>query len=112
MALVTFFALIYVCQQTAIFRLAYVGQKKLVLFQELLDKNSLLRYNINKTTSLVAIGNRVYESRAFEMPNSYRLVKLITSEKSLRRGAVSKTNIASRLLGVTRQAEAKTLNNP
>ncbi len=109
--LVTALCLLHVYQQTEIFRFAYAGQKKLTAMQDLLDKNVILRYNIEKNTSLVRLGSRMSESSDFQMPETYRLVRL---ERP--RGAVmaakpiaNKENIFARLFGVTRQAEAKTI---
>jgi hypothetical protein len=110
--IVTFLCVLYVYQQTEILRLAYLGQKKRVAFDDLLDKNSILRYNINKGVSLVRIGDSVSKCTDYEMPNSYRLVKFIRSEDNLKIGAlaVKKENFLSRLFGIKRQAEAKTIN--
>jgi hypothetical protein len=55
MGIVTLFSLLYVYQQTEILHLAYVGQKRVTAFEDLFDKNSVLRYNINKSSSLVHI---------------------------------------------------------
>ena len=73
---ITGLCLLHVYQQTEIFRYAYAGQKKLGLMQDLLDKNVVLRYNIEKNTSLVRIGDKISEDKDFEMPDSYRLVRL------------------------------------
>lgn len=110
--LITLFALIYVWQQTEIFRLAYKGEKKLRAFDDLLDKNTNLRYNIKKSVSLVRIGERVSESEGFQIPSTYQLVKLARSNKETAafRQLSKKENIVSRLFGVKRQAEAKTVS--
>lgn len=105
----TAFSLLYVFQQTEIFNLAYSRQKKFVVFEELLDKNSVLRYNIQKKASLVRIGDRVAESADFEMPDSYRLVKM-PSAAALNPVEVRKESMLSRLFTVRNQAEAKTIN--
>lgn len=109
---ITFFSLLYVYQQTEILRLAYVGQKKIATFEDLLDKNSILRYNINKSASLVRIGNRLSERADFQMPDTYRLVRLTSSKGNLRINtqAFKKESVISRLFGIKRQAEAKTIN--
>ena len=52
---ITSFSVLYVYQQSEIFRLAYLGQKKQSVFTELLDKNTALKYNINKSSSLVKV---------------------------------------------------------
>ena len=109
---ITFFSLLYVWQQTEVFRLAYVGQKKQVLSQELLDKNSILRYNIKRNASLVAIGNRILGSADFQMPDTYQLVRLAPGSTGLKlkEQLSSKGTLISRLFGIKRQAEAKTIN--
>ncbi len=109
---ITAFALLYVYQQSEIFRLAYVGQKKQVHFADLLDNNSLLRYNIGKSASLVRIGSRVSNGPEFEMPTSYRLVRLTQplENLSLAQHVYVKESMLSRLFGIKRQAEAKTIS--
>ncbi|MFH1888606.1 MAG: hypothetical protein ABH806_00780 [Candidatus Omnitrophota bacterium] len=113
---ITCFSLLYVYQQTEIFRVAYAGQKKASAFRDCLDKNTLLRYNINKNTSLVFIDSRVSEYANFEMPQSYRVVKLTNPAANLKiasRTRPSKLkNMAAYLFGIKRQAEAKTLDRP
>jgi hypothetical protein len=110
--LITLFSLLYVYQQTEVFRLAYIGQKKQAVFQDSLDKNSILRYNINRNASLVHIGNKVLGYADFYMPESYRLVKLYPLGKSSVQADQTnkRENIFSQLFGITRQAEAKTIN--
>lgn len=110
--LVTALCLLHVYQQTEIFRFAYAGQKKLMAMQDLLDKNVILRYNIKKNTSLVRIGSRMSESDGFQMPETYRLVRLERPEGAVMavKPVANKENIFARLFGVTRQAEAKTIN--
>jgi len=109
---ITLFSLLYVYQQTEIFRLAYVGQNKLTFCQDLLDKNSILRYNIEKRASLVTIGNKISESAEFQMPESYRLVRLLPTKEGLRarNQSPNRQTLLSRLFGIKRQAEAKTIN--
>jgi hypothetical protein len=113
---ITFFCLLYVYQQTEIFRFAYIGQKKSAVFHDSLDKNAMLRYNINQNTSLVLIDNKVSGYANFEMPNSYRVVKLVYPQEGLRIANRSRTlklkNIATSLFGIKRQAEARTIDRP
>jgi len=84
---VTCCSLLYVHQQTEIFRLAYIGQKKSVIFRDSLDKNALLRYNINKNTSLVLIDSRISGYADFQMPDTFRVVKLAKSSARLKDSA-------------------------
>ncbi|MFH0913457.1 MAG: hypothetical protein V1884_04170 [Candidatus Omnitrophota bacterium] len=112
----TFFCLLYVYQQTEIFRLAYIGQKKLTLFQDCLDKNTALRYNIKKNTSLVRIDDKVYGYTAFEIPQDYRLIKLAYSQESFKQvkqpRSSGQENLLARLFGIKREAQAKTIISP
>jgi len=113
-SLVTFFSLVYVWQQTKTVSLAYEGQRKFSRFQELLDENSVLRYNLKKNTSLVKIGSRISGVSEFQMPDSYCLVKLskpVNNVKLAKNNGSRRPNLASRIFGINRQAEAKTINS-
>jgi hypothetical protein len=107
---VTIFALLYVWQQTEIFRLAYEGQKRLTLCQDLLDRNAFLRYNKEKSASLIQIGGKFSKVADFEMPDAYRLVRLSSPLENVRAGRniQRKENALSRIFSIKRQAEAKT----
>lgn len=109
---ITFFSILYVHQQTEILRLAYAGQKRIVCLEDLLDKNSILRYNINKSGSLVRIGSRISERADFQMPESYRLLRFASTKRSFSVSSrvFKKESVLSRLFGIKRQAEAKTIN--
>jgi len=112
----TCLCLLYVYQQTEIFHLAYIGQKKSSVFHESLDKNAMLRYNINKNTSLVLIDSRISGYANFEMPDSYRVVKLAYPEGDLRVANQSRPSklktLATSLFGIKTQAEARTIDHP
>ncbi len=109
---VTLFSLLYVYQQTEILRFAYTQQKQHSVFQVLLDKNSILRYNIEKNCSLVNIGNSVSNRSDFQMPDKYQLVRLVPSSEGLTfaQAESNKETLLSRVFGIKRQAEAKTIN--
>ncbi len=109
---ITTFALFYVWQQSEIFRLAYIGQKKINLAENLLDKNVVLRYNIARNASLVRIGNKVGSTKEFEMPASFRLVKLSQPLVALRvnQYAPKKETLLARIFGIKRQAVAGIVN--
>ena len=109
---VTLFSILYVYQQAEVFRLAYLGQKRQAAFQDSLDKNSVLRYNVNRDASLVRIGSKVLSYTDFQMPDSYRLVRLAPSGRNPTQISLTanRENVFSRLFGVKRQAEAKTVN--
>ena len=109
---ITCFSLLYVYQQSEIFRLAYVGQKKQVSFQDLLDKNTILRYNIERNASLISIGSKISGSNDFQMPDSYRLVKLSATKEGYRINSVNpaRQTLIARIFGIRSQAEAETIN--
>ena len=109
---VTFFSLLYVYQQTEIIRLAYAEQKQYAVFQGLLDKNSILRYNMEKNCSLVNIGGSVSNHSDFQMPDKYQLVRLVPSKEGVTfaQGAANKETLLARIFGIKRQAEARTIN--
>ncbi|MEI6631922.1 MAG: hypothetical protein WCL25_04845 [bacterium] len=110
--IITSFSLLYVWQQTEIFCLAYIDQSNFTTFQDLLDKNTVLRYNMGKNTSLVRIASKVDEGLAFQMPQGYHLVRLTGTKDNLRlvKQAPKRESLAFRLFGIKRQAEAKTIN--
>ncbi|HTY44659.1 MAG TPA: hypothetical protein VMD52_01540 [Patescibacteria group bacterium] len=107
----TLFCLLYVYQQADIYRLAYVLQKQQAVFQELLDKNTLLRYNIEKSASLIRIGDKISDTRNFQMPDTFRLVSIRTPRVMVpSRYVAQKESLVSRIFGIKRQAEASTIN--
>jgi len=109
---VTMFSLLYVYQQTEVYRLAYLGQKRQVMCQDLLDKNTILRYNINRNASLVNINSKFSGTGDFQMPDSYQMVRMRASRKGLQlaSAAGNKENFFGRIFSIKRQAEAKTIN--
>jgi hypothetical protein len=109
---ITFFSVLYVYQQSEIIRLAYAGQKQHVVFQDLLDKNSILRYNIERNASLVNITSSLSNQSDFQMPDKYQLVKLVPTSTGVTftEASGSRQNLLSRIFGLNRQAEAKTVN--
>jgi len=112
--IITFFSLLYVWQQTEFFRLAYDGQKNLAFFEDLLDENSNLRYNLKKNTSLVRIGSKVSAYGDFQMPDNYCLVRAVNPQESLKTAnarSPKKKNLLSRIFDIKRQAEARTINS-
>jgi len=108
---ITSFSVLYVYQQSEIFRLAYLGQKKQAVFTELLDKNTALRYNINKSSSLVNIGARINSTNDFQMPDNYRFVKVIFSPGGLKiASGRAQEGLLARIFSLNREAQAKTVN--
>ena len=109
---VTSFSVLYVYQQSEIFRLAYLGQKKQAVFTELLDKNTALRYSINKRSSLVNIGERINGTNDFGMPDNYRFVKFTSTPAGLKladQGQV-REGLLARIFSLKHEAQAKTIN--
>ncbi len=107
----TLFSLLYVYQQADIYRLAYVLQKQQAVFQELLDKNTVLRYNIEKSASLIRIGDKISDAKNFQMPDTYRLVSLRSPRAAVpSRYVAQKESLVSRIFGIKRQAEASTIS--
>jgi hypothetical protein len=109
---VTLFSLLYVYQQTEIVRFAYAVQKKQALVEELLDKNTILRYNIEQNSSLVHIGDKISANKDFQMPSSYRFVRMANPAEltGMANQPLRKETLVARIFGVKRQAEAKTIN--
>ncbi|MFH1440832.1 MAG: hypothetical protein ABIH18_02155 [Candidatus Omnitrophota bacterium] len=109
---ITLFSLLYVYQQTEIFLLAYDGQKKQSILQDLLDKNTILRYNIARNVSLTRIGNKISNNVDFQMPDAYRLVKLSQPLDSLdvSQYVPKKESMIARIFGIKTQAEAKMIS--
>ena len=104
---VTLLAVLYVYQQSKIIHLAYQGQERLALFESSVDKNSNLRYNINRQMSLVSIAG-LWEEGDFEWPHQKQLVSLTTIRQTPEdnRQIKETENIFTRLLGLRSQAEA------
>jgi len=109
----TVFSVLYVYQQAEIFRLAYEGEKKQSAFQDLLDKNNVLRYNIEKSASLTRIGNKVSKDDQFQMPDTCRVVKVGVPSNGTQAGQQEPgmLTLASRIFSIKRQAEAHTVQH-
>jgi len=109
---VTSFCVLYVYQQSEIFRLAYLGSKRQNTYNELLNKNTALSYNIKKNSSLVNIGNRINETRDFQMPDKYRFVKVVPSKEGLEPVSQDRgrEGLLASIFGLNREAQAKTIN--
>lgn len=107
----TVFSILYVYQQAEIFRLAYEGEKKQGVFQELLDKNNVLRYNIERNASLTRIGNKVSKDEQFQMPDTCRFVKVGNQPGNAVKNQpeTGVVNLAARIFSIKRQAEARTV---
>ena len=108
----TILSLLYVYQQNQIYQLAYDGEKQRSAFQDLLDKNNTLRYNIQRNSSLIRIGNKISRNQDYEIPDAYRLVKLSHPLESLKVKLCEseKETLLSRIFGIKTEAEARTIN--
>ncbi|MDD2703186.1 MAG: hypothetical protein PHC33_04185 [Candidatus Omnitrophica bacterium] len=109
---ITVFSLLFVWQQTEIFRLAYDGQKIETEFRNSLDKNSVLRYNLKTNTSLTRIYGKISMPEDFQLPDAYMLVRLTppaSQARSHRPPVIKEENLLARVFGVNRSAEAKTV---
>jgi hypothetical protein len=98
--------------KSEIFRLGYLIDKRQEKFQELLDNNALLRYNVQKSASLIHLSAQLSGCADFQMPDTYRLVKVMypASSPQLTGRFNQKENIFARIFGVKREAQAKTIN--
>lgn len=108
----TMICVLYVYQQSEIFRMAYAGQKKLGDYQELLDKNAVLKYNIERSASLIRLGAKINQAADFQMPDTFQLVRLDKPlEGQTLVSSKPRQSLAARIFSVKRQAEAKTINS-
>lgn len=109
---VTSCCVLYVYQQSEIFRLAYLGSKRQIVYNELSDKNTALNYNIKKGSSLVKIGSRLGSSNEFQMPDNYRFVKVVTYSDGLKPVSQNQARVGllAGIFGLKREAQAKTIN--
>ncbi len=108
-SLLTFISVVYVWQQTEIFCLGYKGQKRLSIYQNLTEKNIFLKYCKQSNMSLVRLNNKLDEKNGFQIPGTYRLVRLMSAQKNAK--VSQKENFLSRIFSVRRQAEAKTIGD-
>ena len=109
-ASVTFFAILYVHQQTEVMRLAYVNQKAVAQFEDCLEKNAFLRYNLERKISLIRIGEKVAAYANLQMPAEVKLVQMNVGSTELTSAQEKKGNIFTSLLGIKRVAEAEPVN--
>ena len=111
---ITFMSLVCVYQQKQIFYLAYQGDRKQTKLQELLDRNNVLRYNLNVYSSLPYLDKRLFvKSADFEIPQVQRLVKLDFTQTKTRmtRNPEKNKNLFTNLFNIiTKQAEARPIN--
>jgi hypothetical protein len=103
---VTFFSVIYVYQQNEIFRLGYIGQKRQAHYEELLDNNKILRYNIQQSSSLVRLQDKLSGYSDFQIPDTFKLVRV--THQGIEENSTGRETLLSRIFSIRRQAEAKT----
>ncbi|MCX7928003.1 MAG: hypothetical protein N2606_07760 [Candidatus Omnitrophica bacterium] len=111
--LLTTVAVLYVWQQTEIIKLAYDNHKNTNRFQELLDENSWLRYNLKKNASVVSLGNKGFAQEDFSMPSSYCVVTVNgkRTEASLYGKRLKNKTLFAGLLNLGKEAQAKTIHS-
>jgi len=98
----TVLSLQFVRNQIKIYLLSYQLEKNNLLYEELLDENQILLYDINKLSSLPVISNKLEVSKdEFIIPK--RIVKLEREEKI----AEGRENFFVRLFKSKAIAEAK-----
>jgi hypothetical protein len=109
---ITSCCVLYVYQQSEIFRLAYLGSRRQVTYNELFDKNTALSYNIKKSSSLVKIGSRISGTNEFQMPDKYRFVKVVAYNDGLKPASQNQARVGllAGIFGLKREAQAKTIN--
>ena len=109
---ITFIALAYVCQQNEIFYFAYLGGKKQVALANLLDKNNVFRYNINRFSSLTCLDGKILRNTDFEIPAVKQSVRFEAEEAGTGNSpaAERKSNLILSFFGSVKQAQAQTLN--
>jgi len=109
---VTSCCVLYVYQQSEIFRLAYLGSRRQVTYNELSDKNTALNYSIKKNSSLVKIGSRISDTGEFQMPDKYRFVKVVTYSDGIKPVSQNqgKVGLLAGIFGFKREAQARTIN--
>ena len=112
MSFITLIALIYVYQQTQIFYLAYLGGKRQVVLADLLDKNNIFRYNINKLSSLPYLDTKIMHNIDFEIPARKQLVRVKVKQANTQvsRAPNKRTNLFFSFFGTVKQAQAQPLN--
>lgn len=105
-------ALVYVYQQTEIFYLAYLGGKKQTILADLLDKNNIFRYNINRLSSLPYLDNKILQNVDFEMPIANQLVRVagISDNTQISPELERRPNLIVSFFGKAKPAQAEPLN--
>lgn len=99
----TILALFFVRNQINIYLLSYKLEKNNLLYEELLDENGILLYDINRLSSVQRISDKLGTSKdEFTIP--MRIVRL---EKEKKRLAERRENFFVRLFKLSPLAEAK-----
>ncbi|MEW5758221.1 MAG: hypothetical protein AB1755_01930 [Candidatus Omnitrophota bacterium] len=70
---ITVISITYVWQQVKIFEAAYVQERTLKKYYDILDENKNLRYNQARIESLTLIGDKIAKDN-FEIPSDVRIV--------------------------------------
>ncbi len=80
------------------------------MFQELLDKNAQLRYNVQRNASLIRFSDKLSKRGDFQMPDTYRFVKVANTMIRPVVKPPERQTLLSRIFTVTRQAQAQTIS--
>jgi hypothetical protein len=109
---ITFISLLYVYQQTEIFSLAYLGGRRQTQLADLLDKNNIFRYNINRLSSLPCLDGGILRQVDFEIPSERQFITISPTADNIKiaRRQQKRTNLFLSFFTGARQAQAQTIN--
>ncbi|MBL7081437.1 MAG: hypothetical protein ISS44_02580 [Candidatus Omnitrophica bacterium] len=102
-------ALLCVHQRTKVYRFAYQVENNLTTLENLLNENNLLRYDLNKKSSVVSLAH-LFQERRLQWPGKDQLVIAYSSRDTESAPAViSKSkNLFVRIFDLKTQAQAQT----
>ena len=110
--IITCVSLIYLYQETETVKLSYTASKKSNRYQDLLEQNKNLKYNIARLKSVSSLGNKVLKDNAnFEIPRPAQLaeIKLRNNKKVKLASIQRKSNLILSFFSLKSQAEAQTI---
>lgn len=107
----TTISLMYVFLQTQIITLGYCVQSKRNLYQQLVDENDSLRYNIKQAESLEILESKITRGKAdFELAGANQISMIvIPKELSIAKNNLRQKKSLLNLFGAQREAEARPL---
>lgn len=109
---ITLISLIYLYQETETIKLAYTTSKKSKYYQDLLEQNRNISYNIDTLKSVTLLGNKVLGANSnFEIPKPTQLAELkLKKSKNLKiASSKQKPNLILSFFSLKSQAEAQTI---